>query len=81
MTLASLAGASNQASFNDQGQASNEATQRVYFWRKKEMILHDHSFLEELSEPPLEDMTPLQYFLKFITMVLLDIVVEQTNIL
>ena len=36
MTLASLAGASNQASFNDQGQASNEATQCVYCWRKKD---------------------------------------------
>ena len=53
----------------------------MYIVGERKMILHDHSFLEELSEPPLEDMTPLQYFLKFITMVLLDIVVEQTNIL
>ena len=44
------------------------------------MIAHDHSFLEEFSEPLLENMIPLQYFLKFITTALLDIVVEQTNI-
>ena len=37
-------------------------------------------FFEELSEPSLEDMTPLQYFSKFITTTLLDIVAEQTNI-
>ena len=43
-------------------------------------LIRDHSFLEEFSKPLLEDMTPLQYFLKFITTELLDIVVEQTNI-
>ena len=37
-------------------------------------------FLEEFSEPPLEDMIPLQYFSMFIITVLLDIVVKQTNI-
>ena len=78
--LASLAGASNQASSNDQGQAKNEPAQRVYRWRKRDTTVRDHSFLEEFSEPPLEDMTPLQYFSMFITTALLDIVVEQTNI-
>ena len=52
----------------------------VYRWRKRDTIACDHSFLEEFSEPPLEDMTPLQYFSMFITTALLDIVVEQTNI-
>ena len=78
--LASLAGASNLASSNDQGQAYNEPAQRVYCWRKRNTIVRDHSFPEEFSERPLEDMTPLQYFSKFITTALLDIVVEQTNI-
>ena len=58
----------------------NESAQRVYRWRKRETIVRDHSFLEELSELRLEDMTPLQYFSKFITTVLLHIVVEKTNI-
>ena len=49
-------------------------------WRKRDTIVRDHSFLEEFSETPLEDMTPLQYFSKFITTALLDIVAEQTNI-
>ena len=80
ITLASLAGASNQASSNNQGQANNEPAQCVYLWRKRNMVVHDHSFLEEFSEPLLENMIPLQYFLKFITTALLDIVVEQTNI-
>ena len=44
------------------------------------MIARDHLFLEEFSEPPLEDMTPLQYFLKFIKTAWFDIAVEQTNI-
>ena len=54
--------------------------QRVYRRRKRDTIVRDHSFLEKFSEPSLEDMTPLQYFLKFITTELLDIVAEQTNI-
>ena len=40
--LAPLAGASNQASFNDQGQARNEPVQRVYCWRKRDTIVCDH---------------------------------------
>ena len=78
--LVSLAGASNQASSNDQGQANIESAQRAYCWRKRDTIVCDHSFLEEFYEPALEDMTPLQYFSMFITTTLLDIVVEQTNI-
>ena len=78
--LASLAGASNQASSNDQSQANNEPAQRVYRWKKRDAISRNHSFLEEFSESSLEDMTPLQYFPKFITTSLLDIDVEQTNI-
>ena len=62
--LASLTGASNQASSNNQGQANNEPAQRVYRWRKRDTIVRAHSFLEEFSEPPLEGMTPLQYFSK-----------------
>ena len=54
--------------------------QRVCRRRKRDTIVRDHSFLEKFSEPSLEDMTPLQYFLKFITTELLDIVAEQTNI-
>ena len=53
----------------------------VYRWRKRDTIACDHSFLEKLSESPLEDMTHLQYFSIFITTALLDIVVEKTNIL
>ena len=45
--LVSLAGANNQASSNDQDQA-----QRVYRWRKRDMAVCDHSFLEEFCEPP-----------------------------
>ena len=78
--LASLAGASNQASSNDQSQANNEPAQRVYRWKKRDTISRNYSFLEEFSEPTLEDMTPLQYFWKFITTSLLDIDIEQTNI-
>ena len=70
--LASLAEASNQASSRDQGQANNEPAQRVYRWRKRDTMVHDHSSLEKFSEPSLEDMTSLQYFSKFITMALLD---------
>ena len=47
---------------------------------KESASVFDHSFFEELSEPPLDDMTPLQYFSKFIITTLLDIVAEQTNI-
>ena len=72
--LASLAGASNQASSNDQGHTNNEPAQRVYRWRKRDTIACDHLFLKEFSEPP------LQYFSKFITMSLLNIDVEQTYI-
>ena len=78
--LASLAGTSNQTSTNNQSQANNEPAQRVYCWGKRDSIVRDNSFLEEFSEPPLEDMTPLQWVLKFITTALLDIDVEQTNI-
>ena len=78
--FASLSGASNQASSNDQGQVNNELAQHVYRWRKRDMIVWDHSFLEEFSEPPLEDVTPLKYFSKFITTAFSDILVEQTNI-
>ena len=42
ISLAPLAGASNQASFNDQGQARNEPVQRVYCWRKRDTIVCDH---------------------------------------
>ena len=78
--LASLAGASNQASSNDQGRANNKPVQRVYRLRKRDTIVCDHSFLKQFSEPSLEDVTPLQYFSMFITTALLDIVVEQTDI-
>ena len=47
----------------------------LYRWRKRDTVACDHSFLEEFSEPPLEDMAPLQYFSMFITTALLDIVV------
>ena len=52
---------------------------------KESTSVFDHSFFEELSEPPLDDMTPLQYFSKYYNdilfiMTLLDIVAEQTNI-
>ena len=70
-SLASLAEASNQISSNDQGHANYEPAQRVYRWRKRE--IRYHSFLKKLSEPPLEDMTPLQYFSKFISTAFLDI--------
>ena len=50
--LVSLAGANNQASSNDQDQANNEPAQRVYRWRKRDMAVCDHSFLEEFCEPP-----------------------------
>ena len=48
--IASLAGASKQASSNDQAQANNESAQRVYRWNKRDTIVRDHSFLEEFSE-------------------------------
>ena len=78
--LASLAGAVYQASSSDQCQANNEPTQGVYHWRKIDTIVCDHSFLEELSELLLEDMTPLQYISVVITATLLGINVEQNNI-
>ena len=77
--LASLAGASDQVSSNNQGQTNNEPAQRVYRWRKRDTIVRDHPLLEKFSEPPLEDMTHLQYFSMFITTALLDIVVEPAN--
>ena len=43
-------------------------------------MFRDHSFLEKFSEPPLEDIETLHYFLMFIKTTLLDISVEQTNI-
>ena len=49
-------------------------------WRKRDAMFRDHSFLEKFSEPPLEDIATLHYFLMFIKTTLLDISVEQTNI-
>ena len=42
ISLASLAGASNQVSSNDQGQANNEPARSVYRWRKRDAIVRDH---------------------------------------
>ena len=57
--LASLGGGSNPVSSKDQGQANNKPAQCVYCWTKRDAIVLDHSFLEEFSELPLEDMTHL----------------------
>ena len=52
ISLASLVEANNQASSRDQGQANNQPAQPVFRWKKRDTINRDHSFLEELSEPP-----------------------------
>ena len=55
ISFASLAGAGNQASSNNQGQTDNEPVHCVYHWSKRDTIVRDHSFHEEFSEPPLKD--------------------------
>ena len=44
--LTSLAGASNQASSNGQGQENNEPAQSLYYRRKRDTIVCDHFFLK-----------------------------------
>ena len=51
-----------------------------YRWRKKDTMVVDRTFESNFSDPPLDDMTPLQYFKLFITDDIIDSVVEQTNI-
>ena len=67
--LASLAEASNQISSNDQG---HEIMSQLNVYIVGEKEIRYHSFLKKLSEPPLEDMTPLQHFSKFISTAFLN---------
>ena len=71
----------NLARANGADQAITTTTsQHNYRWRKRDTIAHDYSFTQDFSEPPVEEMTPLQYFSLFFTTDILEIVVQQTNI-
>lgn len=52
----------------------------TYRWRKKDTMEGDHEFTSIFSEPPVEEVTPLQYFYKFFTPELTELVAEQTNL-
>ena len=50
----------NLANSSSSGSSNIKTANRVYQWQK-----HDHTFQETFTEPPEEDLIPLQYFKHF----------------
>ena len=60
--------------------ANNEPKKHVYRWRKNDIPMTTAKFTGSFSNPPEEEMTPLEYFYTFLPQKLVTDIVEQTNL-
>ena len=60
--------------------ANNEPKKHVYRWRKNDIPMTSAKFTGSFSNPPVEEMTPLEYFYTFLPQKLVTDIFEQTNL-
>ena len=70
--------ATNPTPNNDTTPPSNQPY--TYRWRKKDRPISKNQFLGQFSDPPIDDMTPMEYFKTFFTEEIMTMIVEQTNL-
>ena len=65
---------------NSSSGSNIKTANRVYQWRKHDTPMADCTFQVTFTEPPEEELTPLQYFKLFFKNKILNTIVENTNL-